>query len=261
MSNEKKLDEILSRLKKLERLPQTTENLSKSIDTVVQSVNKLHEKTDGIAEENEKLKKTVVYLEGKVDYIENQTRRNNLVIRGLKKEVQEERWDDVEQLVRKMLREELGVKTADGDIERAHRLGRSKAREDKPIVVKFTFFKKKEEILKNANKLKGTNILIMEDFSDRVIQERRKLLPLLKEARNKDERAVLTYNKLRIGNQVFVYDRVLEKVVKLGGQVRQEVAVDSDNDYSSPQGEDDGGDVIVAGSSKTPNKYTLRKKK
>ena len=64
------------------------------------------------------------------------------------------------------------------------------------VVFKLLRFKDKEEILKRAKNLKGTNLYINEDYSDKVRQKRKELLPKLREARTQGKIAYLRFDQL-----------------------------------------------------------------
>ncbi|CAJ1086377.1 uncharacterized protein LOC124389821 isoform X1 [Xyrichtys novacula] len=66
-----------------------------------------------------------------------------------------------------------------------------KGRKPKKTAVKFLKFKDGQRILSSTKKLKGTNIHTNEGFSDVVQQRRRELLPKLKAAEEKGDRASL----------------------------------------------------------------------
>ncbi|KAF2889168.1 hypothetical protein ILUMI_17005, partial [Ignelater luminosus] len=51
----------------------------------------------------------------------------------------------------------------------------------------------KQEIMERTKKLKGTNIWVEEDYTPRTMEERRKLVPFLNDARHRGERAILKY--------------------------------------------------------------------
>ena len=74
-------------------------------------------------------------------------------------------------------------------IERAHRVGRRSSAESKPrkIVACFLNYKDRESMLKVKKKLRGTNVFVNEDYSDRVIKKRMDLMRELKEARRKNQ--------------------------------------------------------------------------
>ena len=62
-------------------------------------------------------------LEWKQEYLENQSRRNNIKITGVQEDDTEKTWDYTEMIVKKMIREKLGIEE-DVKIERAHRVGK-----------------------------------------------------------------------------------------------------------------------------------------
>ena len=59
-------------------------------------------------------------------------------------------------------------------------------------------YKDRETVFKAKKKLHGTNMFVNEDYSDRVIKKRMELMPKLKEARRKNQRAFLRFDKLVI---------------------------------------------------------------
>lgn len=137
-------------------------------------------------------------LFNKLNYIDNQSRRSNLLIDGIAEE-KGETASGLEIKIQQVLSENLGLDGTKIEIERAHRMGQfQEGRKQRKIVVKFLRFKDRQRILFSAKKLKGTNIYINEDFSDVVQQRRRELLPKLKAAREKGERASLRYDQLII---------------------------------------------------------------
>ena len=85
-------------------------------------------------------------------------------------------------------------------VERAHRLGKQNANGDKPrpIIAKFTFHKDKELILSNARFLAGSDFGISQDFPREIVQIRKELVKVLKEAKKDGHDAKLVYDKLYI---------------------------------------------------------------
>ena len=118
-------------------------------------------------------RKMIETQEEKVDYLENQSRRDNLVFTGIK-EKSGETWDDcIDEVVK--VAEQIGVVLKKEDIVRAHRVNRKK-KTPRNIVAKFTSWRKKEEMLKNKRHLKGSSYYIFEDFSVNTTMERQVLL-------------------------------------------------------------------------------------
>ena len=77
-------------------------------------------------------------MENKADYLENQSRRNNLIFEGIE-ESPRESWADTEGKVRNLISEKLKQDVGAMQIERAHRSGKPDHKTDgkRPIVVRF----------------------------------------------------------------------------------------------------------------------------
>lgn len=172
------------------------------------SQDKLDEMTAGHKEMATKIKLAEKTLEeskeelaavfNKMDYIENQTRRTNIVVDGISDE-KGENWMESEKKVRHMITSRLGLDGVNMELERAHRIGQyQEGGRPRKIMVKLLRFKDKQMILSTAKKLKGSNIYINDDFSEALLQKRRELWPKLKAARDRGERAILKYDKLII---------------------------------------------------------------
>ena len=135
----------------------------------------------------------------KIDYVENQSRRNNVIIDGLMQDTAHEPWSDTEQKVREFFNNKLKIDPKTIEIERAHRTGNVKQNSGKarPIVVKFLRYKDKELILAKARAhLKNTTIYVNEDFSDLLRKKRADLIPAMKQAREQGNYAVINYDRL-----------------------------------------------------------------
>lgn len=133
----------------------------------------------------------------KVDYIENQSRRNNLKFDGIP-ETSQETWEMTEGKVVNVLKSKLGIQESPR-IERAHRVGvRSKANSPRSIVVKFAYYKDRDAVYRNRRLLKGSSIYVNEDLSERIMAKRRAQMDRLIEARNNNKIAYFSYDRLVI---------------------------------------------------------------
>ena len=145
------------------------------------------------------------FLSRKIDYLENQSRRNNLLVFGLD-DLPGESWSDSESLVRD-IGDRIGVHLEEHDIERAHRVGSRRGR--RPIVVKFATFKKREAFLMSAaRQLRDTRVKVAEDFSVTVRNTRKALGPYLQDARAKGHRASLRFDKLLVDGKPFTLEKL-----------------------------------------------------
>ena len=147
-----------------------------------------------IKDTEDKHKKFVNEIKEKLREIEDRSRRNNLRIDGMKENAYES-WEDCERKVKQLFGETLQVK--DVMIERAHRSGKvAKGEKPRTIVLKLLNYKDKEKILKQAKKLKGTDVFINEDYSRETVEIRKRLWQEVKARRQKGERVMIRYDKI-----------------------------------------------------------------
>lgn len=128
-----------------------------------------------------------------MDYLENQSRRNNLVINGLGPDKSDETSKVQEPFTNKLKLD------ASVEIERAHRNGKFRGDSETPrsVVIKLLCFKDKQLILARArSNLKNTSDFISEDFSERVRKKRAELLSAMKEARARGDYSIISYDHL-----------------------------------------------------------------
>lgn len=149
-------------------------------------------------------------IEGTIDYLENQSRRNNLIFDGIP-EGERETWQDSEDKVLEVLEDSMDLNNI--TVERAHRVGRSNTHRGRSIVVKFLKFKDRETVLRNGKKLKGTSIYVREDFSEKILAKRRALMPQLREARDNGKIAYFSYDRLIIKDRQIQLDQPLNDAI------------------------------------------------
>ena len=169
----------------------------------------LHSECQALRSDNQDLRGTVNYLAEKCDYMENQSRRNNLVFTGFAS-VREgfESWEDCERKVKACVKEGMGI-TERLEIERAHRAG-------KAVVVRFLSYKQKMLVLTNARKLKTSNgydnIYVREDFSETVQKKRQALMTLQRELR--PHSAKLRFDKLITEDSMYTCDLFNDRIMR-----------------------------------------------
>ena len=125
--------------------------------------------------------------------LEDRSRRNNLRIYGIS-ESKYQAWGKCEEKVGEVFREKLGLDNI--HIERIHRVKRGKKdKNTKPrkIVCNLLSFKEKKVVMKNAKKLKNTNIFVDEDFCPKKIVYHKQLWEGVKELRRKGNIPYLNY--------------------------------------------------------------------
>ena len=163
------------------------------------------------------------YVEDQMEYMENQSRRNNVKILGLREDKEKETsWEETEKIVKNVIRNQLQVKE-DIHIERAHRVGKPRplgSRDDAsdnddadrpkltgPIIAKFTFWKQKEKVLRAARQKKPKDIRLFPDFAKRTLDRRAEKIPELIEQRKKGKIAYLVMDKIVVKDRPLDFKR------------------------------------------------------
>ena len=186
------------------KLTARLDRMEENQQVVKETVLCLSEKCKALEEENQALRSDVGFLLDKNDYIENQSRRNNLVFVGIPKLHGQETWKDCEDKVLEIIHQGMGVSTDTFiDIERAHRAG-------KAIVVKFLSYKQKMSVLSCAKNLKNSRrfsrVYVNEDFSLVVKRKRAELRKVQMELRDEGRPSALRFDKLVAGDSIFTVD-------------------------------------------------------
>lgn len=142
--------------------------ISDSVQTAVKDA--MDTFTSAIRSEITNIHKQVIQIkakeliqERKLDQLEQYTRRNNIRIFG----VSEQDGEDVEKKVTDILNNKLKITLPDLAVERTHRTGKRilSAHKHRPIIVKFSNYKFKNEVYNQKRALKGSGIVIREDLT------------------------------------------------------------------------------------------------
>ncbi|XP_031549027.1 uncharacterized protein LOC116286615 [Actinia tenebrosa] len=157
---------------------------------------------DEVKSKVRKLEEDLLEAEDKIDYLENQSRRNNVRISGIKED-NNESWSTTEDKVKTILKEKMGMFPENVEIERAHRTGKPRIDKPRQIVVKFLRYKDRESVLDKRKSLKGTGIFVNEDLSSRVLKRRQEQQGRLEEARKEGKIAYFRMDHLVIKNRAF----------------------------------------------------------
>ena len=172
---------------------QSLEFSQKDIDELKPCKTKLAEIEDDI----EDIYDSIDYHMDKLEYLENQSRRNNIRIDGILEEENESR-DTTEEKVKKFLAEKLNPEEA-LHVERAHLVGRvvsGSRRRPRTIVCKLRDFKQKEKILKMTRRIKPVGLYLNEDLAKETLDKREEQRPKLEEAKRNGKVAYFELDKL-----------------------------------------------------------------
>ena len=210
-----KLDSIESAVKKieanLENLEKRTQRLEdfqttakKDIDDLKEGINftgqQLKDKTEAVetahqlyetqlAELTTKCQKNEVLLDEihtKNLYLEAYSRRENIKFMNIEEsvEVGGRSGEDTEDVLRKFLERDLGYREARNvEIQRVHRIGKSRDGNPRPILARFLRYKDCQQIFLLGHRLKDTNFQMFRDLPREIISRRKLQMGAFKDAR------------------------------------------------------------------------------
>lgn len=160
---------------------------------------------DGLQGEN-------IALRARLDEAEDQSRRDNLIFFGVTDTISET-WAQTEERMLSVFRTSLGMPVTGDSIVRAHRLGRFYHEKCRPIIIKFSSFKLRDQILMARQALKTHRITVSEDFSLATRNARKRLLEF---GKSKGGTFKLRHNKLHINNRCYAFNSTNGEVYELG---------------------------------------------
>ncbi|CAH0716824.1 unnamed protein product, partial [Brenthis ino] len=147
-----------------------TENVTKTLSATID------EKLRPVLEENQELKKEINALKTKVQNMERDIRKNNLILHGVQET--EKNHADLLNLVLEIFNtagEKAGLDNWDKwEISNVRRLGMPMQNKTRPILVSVTLEWRKMEMLKNK-RFFPQKVYISEDFSKDILNKRKEL--------------------------------------------------------------------------------------
>ena len=114
---------------------------------------------------NEDLEKRLDDQDKRLDDQEQYTRRNCLLLHGVK----EEKNEDTDQSAVDIINKDVDVEISEKDLDRSHRLGKPRAPVGKPrpIIIKFSRYNVRHLVFKSKKKLEGKGVAITESLTNR----------------------------------------------------------------------------------------------
>lgn len=211
------MTEMMKKLDKLDLIEERVKSFEQDLKAVKDSIEFAHAEVNDLKVDNEARKKMDEYTRQRLEKLENKntllsksliylqarSMRDNLIFYN----IPETKGEETTPIIHKLLEENMGIKDATKNIkiDGSHRLGRPKPgeRKPRPIVAKFNYHQDRENIRRNAMKLEGTNIGIVEQFPAQIVKVWKELYPELMKAKRARKKAKLMRDKLIIDSQVF----------------------------------------------------------
>ncbi|CAG9825780.1 unnamed protein product [Phaedon cochleariae] len=150
-------------------------------------------------------------LNAEIEIVKRNKKKNNLVIFGIEEVEESETWS----VVKATLESKLSIKLEEDDINNSLRIGKQNTNGKRPIILELVRNLKKQEILKNCRKLKGTEISISHDLTPKERDEKKVLYKHYKEAKENKCEATLFRNKLVINGVPYKYEDFVKENIDL----------------------------------------------
>ena len=147
-------------------------DLKLATDLYVRKLESLHEHIDPQNKITTDLKKRMIRSESEINNLNQYSRRSHLKIYG--SEIERNNGSCKKQVV--ALFNSMKDSQNSLTIERAHGTGRHTS-SGRTVVVKLASFKDRSQVLKWAKTMKPAGIFINEDFSKKVMEKRKSLMP------------------------------------------------------------------------------------
>ena len=117
--------------------------------------------SDRLFAEKLKLDNKIHDLEDSINDLEQYSRRNCLLIHGVKKKARE----NTDELALDVFNNSLEINTTVNDICRSHRISKKRPDKTRPIIVKFLSYRSRQQVFANKRKLKGSSVSVSESLT------------------------------------------------------------------------------------------------
>ena len=179
---------------KLDQLAQSIEFLTTSVNEIKNALNETKKEMmemNMVKEELYCIKVQNQMLTERIKAQEDYSRRDNLIVSGLKALKDEDPRD----VAKSFLKDVFSMENV--EIVRVHRLGGAN-QQFRKLIIRFKHHSDKEHIMKNRRNLKDKKpgVYIDDDFSPETARRRGSLIPVLKELKKVDHRAHLRGDKI-----------------------------------------------------------------
>lgn len=155
--------------------------------------NNINEKFKNLEIKNEVIEKKLEEQAKKINILERQIRRKNLVLFGATET--EKSYEDLEKIIITIINTYFKVSCDNNNIESVRRLGK-KGDKPRPVVITFTTMGLKIKIQTNKKSLQNTQYYIKEDYPLEVLNKRRELQTQLLKEKEAGHTAYIKYDQL-----------------------------------------------------------------
>lgn len=187
------MEEIKELLLTIQRDINETKNSIKNSEANL--LKKIDDKFDEAQKKIKILENKVEIQENRLDFLEKQIRSRNILIFGVQET--ENNYKELTKIVLDILNINMRIKCSNLEIEYLGRKGK-KSGKPRPIIVTFTTFGRKIEIIQHKKTLEKYNYYIKEDYPPKVLEKRKILKEQARAERENGNKTYIKYDKLII---------------------------------------------------------------
>lgn len=188
-------------------LAEMMKDVLKEVKAIRKDQKNYQEEMRQLREENELMRNNIKLLEKKVESMEKQQRKNNVIIKGYEFKDNEGRAA-VEKFISESLKTDVKIKD----------LHKIKGREGKlaMTVVQMDSWEEKGKLMKNKNKLRGTQNYIQHDLTQTEAKLQKELRDMAKTEKGKGNTTKVGYQKICINDIWWKWNAKTDKLEKMG---------------------------------------------
>lgn len=158
-------------------------------------------KIDGVKKEVQKMETRLENQDTRIILMEKEVRKRNIIIYGIEEKM-EENWKTLKEIIIAFLKNTMEVETKLEEIDEFYRMGKKVPNKNRPIMLKFITYWKKQEIIRSTGKLKGTKIFLDQDLTAKEVEEKKKLIPTMVHFRKNGHHAVMRGSHLYVNGKL-----------------------------------------------------------
>ena len=216
ISIEKSVEGIANIEKDVQKITVEQEEQKKSFNFLQNEMEKMKKKNDHLQNQYDDMNGMITGLMSHIGRLEldrqkvqdelrkreDYSKRECLLFEGIDEQKDENCTDKIMNIIQN----KIGIKR-DMKFQRVHRLGTPANGKKRPIIAKFLWYHDKQEVLRSAKNLKGTNYWIQEFYSETTANRRRALVPLMRfMQKKKGMKCTLVGDVLYAGNKRYTLE-------------------------------------------------------
>ncbi|KAI5723648.1 hypothetical protein M8J76_009158 [Diaphorina citri] len=161
----------------------------------------IEEKYEDNNRQNKQINEKIEKLEKKINTLEKESKKRNIVVYGIK-EGQDETYEDLREIVRWFLNDKMQMGIGRNEVDNFFRLGkRTEAGRDRPILIKFVTNCRKREVVNKKGILKRSKIFIENDLCEKEEIEKKNLVKKMKELRASGHHVIIRGKSLIVNGE------------------------------------------------------------